>query len=184
MFIEWRAQEQAILVGTRTAAVDNPELTVRLVKGPNPIRIVIDKNLSLSPTLTLFDGTVKTLLVTEQPLADRPGCDVLRLTFDKSFVAKLLKSLCEQNITSLFVEGGATTLEWFLESNLWDEIRVFSSTAQFGSGVPAPGLPPGPFITTKVADDTLMMGINASLEQRLEITGAMKRLHSSIPSKI
>ena len=51
---QWRAEEDAILVGRITAKKDNPSLTVREGKGENPIRIVIDKNLKLSKDLNLF----------------------------------------------------------------------------------------------------------------------------------
>ena len=44
----WRAEEDAILVGRKTVVADNPSLTVRVCEGKNPIRIVIDKELSLN----------------------------------------------------------------------------------------------------------------------------------------
>ena len=59
---KWRSEEDAILVGRITAEKDNPSLTVREVKGKNPIRIVIDKDLKLSSDLNLFDSNTKTLI--------------------------------------------------------------------------------------------------------------------------
>ena len=58
----WRSQEDAILVGKKTALVDNPQLNVRLIEGRNPIRAVIDRNLKLPKTLNLFDNSIKTFV--------------------------------------------------------------------------------------------------------------------------
>ncbi|MBU3537242.1 dihydrofolate reductase family protein, partial [Alkalihalobacillus clausii] len=58
---KWRSEEAAILVGTNTALLDNPSLTVRLWKGPDPIRLVIDKELRLPASLRLFDGQAMTV---------------------------------------------------------------------------------------------------------------------------
>ena len=57
---KWRSEESAILIGTKTALKDDPLLTTRLWKGKNAIRIVIDKNLILPPTLKLFNADSKT----------------------------------------------------------------------------------------------------------------------------
>ena len=59
---KWRSEVDAIMVGTTTAALDNPELTNRLYYGKTPVRIVLDKNLRLSKSLKIFDGSVKTLV--------------------------------------------------------------------------------------------------------------------------
>ena len=55
-----RAEHQAILVGRKTALLDNPSLTVRDWYGKNPLRMVIDRELSLSSSLRLFDGSTPT----------------------------------------------------------------------------------------------------------------------------
>ena len=58
-----RAEQKAILVGRRTALLDNPSLTVREWYGQNPLRLVIDRQLTLPPHLHLLDGSTPTLLV-------------------------------------------------------------------------------------------------------------------------
>src|SRR5690606_3084793 len=60
---KWRAEEQAILVGTNTVIEDNPSLTTRDWNGKNPIRIVLDKNLRLPENVAVFDGKTKTILI-------------------------------------------------------------------------------------------------------------------------
>ncbi len=62
---KWRSEVDAIMVGTTTAALDNPELTNRLYYGKTPVRVVLDRHLSLSQSLKIFDGSVKTLVFSE-----------------------------------------------------------------------------------------------------------------------
>lgn len=61
-----RAEQKAILVGRRTALLDNPSLTVREWYGQNPLRLVIDRQLTLPSHLHLFDGSTPTLVFTEK----------------------------------------------------------------------------------------------------------------------
>ena len=63
---KWRSEVDAIMVGTTTAEVDNPELTNRFYFGKSPIRVVLDRNSRLSPDLKVFDGTVKTFIFSEE----------------------------------------------------------------------------------------------------------------------
>lgn len=62
---KWRSEVDAIMVGTTTAALDNPELTNRLYYGKTPVRVVLDRHLRLSESLKIFDGSVKTLVFSE-----------------------------------------------------------------------------------------------------------------------
>src|SRR5690606_11384736 len=59
---KWRSEEGAILVGKTTALVDNPNLTVREWSGKNPIRILIDKNLTVNADHSLMDLSVETIV--------------------------------------------------------------------------------------------------------------------------
>src|SRR5690606_22503789 len=60
---KWRAEEQAILVGTNTVIEDNPSLTVRDWTGENPIRIVLDKDLKLNSNYNVFNNEAQTVVV-------------------------------------------------------------------------------------------------------------------------
>ena len=62
---KWRAQEQAILVGTNTVKEDNPSLTVRDWTGNNPIRVVLNKYKKLSKDFSVFNNQAETLILTE-----------------------------------------------------------------------------------------------------------------------
>lgn len=70
-----RAEHSAIMIGTRTAQLDNPSLTVRQWHGRSPVRIVLDRRQALSSALHLFDNDVPTLVFTEQPHASHPDAE-------------------------------------------------------------------------------------------------------------
>ncbi len=133
-----RGEEDAILVGTRTALHDNPRLNVRDWPGRNPIRVVIDRNLSLPPTLYLFDGSQPTLCYNLLENRETEGATFIQLDAEADFLPQLLADLHRRRIQSLLVEGGAATLEGFLSAGLWDEIRLFRSPNSLGAGILAP----------------------------------------------
>ncbi len=132
-----RAEEDAILVGMRTAELDNPELSVRDWTGRSPIRIVIDRFLKLRDNLKLFDGSVQTLVYNVLKHEELKNYSLIKLE-EEDFLTHLLHDLCTRNIQSLIVEGGADTLRNFISAGLWDEARVFISPQTFQDGIRAP----------------------------------------------
>ena len=66
-------------------------------------------------------------------------------------------------IQSMIVEGGAQTIQSFIDADLWDEAAVFTGSAEFGNGLPAPKLNISPFSSKSVSDDRLLMYRNGSL---------------------
>lgn len=136
---KWRGEEDAILVGTRTARYDNPQLTAREWPGArNPVRVVIDRLVTLPPVLRLFDGTAPTLCYTTTEERESEGVAFVRLDPEGEFLPQLLADLHRRRLGSVLVEGGAATLQSFLESGLWDEIRLFRSPVSLGMGIAAP----------------------------------------------
>lgn len=133
----WRTEEDAVLVGMRTAQQDNPQLNVRDWTGRNPVRIVIDRFLKLSPKLHLFDGKQKTIRYNVLKHEEHPNVLFVRLD-EENFLQGLLHDLTKQKIQSVIVEGGLHTLNAFIEQNLWDEARIFTSREIFGKGIAAP----------------------------------------------
>jgi diaminohydroxyphosphoribosylaminopyrimidine deaminase / 5-amino-6-(5-phosphoribosylamino)uracil reductase len=134
---KWRGEEDAVLVGTQTAAHDNPQLNVRDWSGRDPIRIVIDRFLKLDQGLHLFDGKQKTICY--NVLKHEEGNNLLFVQLDKEdFIQGIVNDLYKRKIQSVIIEGGAHTLELFIKANLWDEARVFYSTQSFESGIAAP----------------------------------------------
>jgi diaminohydroxyphosphoribosylaminopyrimidine deaminase/5-amino-6-(5-phosphoribosylamino)uracil reductase len=134
---QWRAQEDAVLVGSQTALHDDPQLNVRDWTGRDPIRIVIDRSLKLQSTLRLFDGSQKTLCYNQVKNDLVNNTRYIKLDA-KDFIPDLVKDLYDQKIQSLIIEGGAQTLQHFFQVNLWDEARVFVSGQSFGKGIKAP----------------------------------------------
>lgn len=133
-----RAEHSAILVGTRTAKLDNPSLNVRNWYGRSPIRLVIDRKQSLSPTLHLFDGSVLTLVFTEHFQDALPNVEYLPIDFQQDILPQIMQILYERGIQSLLVEGGSTLLQSFIDAGLWDEAYVEESPRSLISGVKAP----------------------------------------------
>lgn len=151
---KWRSEEDAVLVGTGTALHDNPALTVRDWSGRNPIRIVIDRYSRLPQTLTLFDGQQQTICYTTTKNETHKNPEFVKLK-ESSFQQELLDDLFKRNIQSIIIEGGATILQQFINNNLWDEARIFTSSQEFGSGIPAPQFNGNLTATESVLDDTL-----------------------------
>ena len=133
-----RAEHSAILVGTRTAKLDNPSLNVRNWYGRSPIRLVIDRKQSLPPTLHLFDGSVLTLVFTEHFHDALPNVEYLPIDFQQDILPQIMQILYERGIQSLLVEGGSTLLQSFIDAGLWDEAYVEESPRSLISGVKAP----------------------------------------------
>ncbi len=138
---KWRSEEQAILVGSRTALYDNPRLNTRLWHGPSPLRLVIDKNLLLPPHLHLFDGSQPTVVYTYRHQEDREHLYFVQLQEDELILPQIMQDLHRRNVLSVMVEGGTFLLESLLQANLWDEALVFKSLHKtLGEGIKAPGM--------------------------------------------
>lgn len=134
-----RAEHQAIIVGTQTARLDNPSLNVRDWCGPQPLRIVIDKDLTLPRHLHLFDGSQPTLVVTEKN-ETIAGAMTLQVDFNQSILPQLMEELQRRNIQSLLVEGGSKLLQSFIDEGLWDEAYVELCPQVLGHGILSPSL--------------------------------------------
>lgn len=151
---KWRSEEDAIMVGTNTARYDDPSLTTRDWFGSNPIRIVVDRSLKLSKDLQLFDGSVKTTCFTEKTAVDRQNLKFIQLP--EVSPTNILRQLYLVGIHSLIIEGGSSLINSFIEENLWDEARVFTSKHSFGEGIDAPQIKSEPISIESVFDDQLV----------------------------
>jgi len=134
---KWRSEEDAILIGKNTAINDNPELTTRAVNGKNPIRIVIDKKLELPNDLKIFNNGSKTIVLNELKNEEKGSILCKKVNFS-SFFDDLWSICAENDILSIIIEGGAFTLNQFIEKELWDEARILTGKPFFAEGVIAP----------------------------------------------
>lgn len=133
-----RAENNAIMVGTETARVDDPRLTLHDWHGKNPIRVVLDRRLSLPQSIHLFDESVRTLVfTTSSSHADSVNMEYIVLPEEDYCLSCFLKELAQRNIQSLLVEGGARLHQSFIDEELWDEAYVEKSVKVLGSGVRA-----------------------------------------------
>lgn len=124
---KWRAEEQAILIGTQTAIDDNPKLNVRDWFGRNPIKIVLDQQNRIPKENYIFDCQQNLILLS--------GAEI---DFSSNVGKQVANFLYEKKITSVIIEGGYQTLKTFIDENLWDEARVFVSKVAFNEGTQAP----------------------------------------------
>ncbi len=146
-----RAKHEAIMVGAGTACRDDPRLTVRLVPGKDPIRVVVDSTLRTPLTAAVLAhgaaaGTV--LAVTERAPTDRCaeathlGATVLRLpveTEGRVDLKALLSELYASGVRSVLVEGGAALITSLLCNRLVDRLAVCVAPKILGSGIEAVG---------------------------------------------
>jgi len=136
---KWRAEEDAILVGTRTALIDNPELTVREWNGTHPKRILIDRNLSVPTSSAIYaaEGELIVFNAVKSEWTDHVKYIELE-NYDLYLPQNILYQLYLMDVQSLIIEGGTTTLQHFISAGLWDEARILTASHQWGAGVKAP----------------------------------------------
>jgi diaminohydroxyphosphoribosylaminopyrimidine deaminase/5-amino-6-(5-phosphoribosylamino)uracil reductase len=135
----WRSEEAAIMVGTNTALLDDPELSTRLWKGSSPVRLVLDKELRLPSSLKLFNQKVRTIVFNALKHEEQGNLLYYQLTGDESIVQQIVHALYQLNIQSVLVEGGAQLLQSFIDEGIWDEIRkIENRTLKIGNGLGVP----------------------------------------------
>lgn len=154
----WRAEEDAILVGTGTARIDNPSLTVRYWKGKNPIRILIDRDLIIHSHANIFDEKAETIVFNAKKTDWKNHIKHIELeNYGMYLPQSILYQLYLMDVQSIIIEGGAKTLASFIEAGLWDEARVFESKQELGSGIVAPKLHGKLVGKQMVANDLLLL---------------------------
>lgn len=137
----WRSQESAIMVGKNTAITDDPQLNNRLWPGPSPVRMVVDRKLSLPHTLKLFDNSQPTIVFNELQSETSGTTEWVKIETGDDGIQQMMHTLYERKIQSVLVEGGSVLLQSFLDSRLWDEARIITNTGlHLGSGVKSPAL--------------------------------------------
>ena len=119
-----RAENMAIMVGTRTALLDNPSLRVTRWSGRNPIRILPDRKGVVPRSYKIFSDDAETIVYKENT--------------DFGYI---LSDLAKKNIHSVLVEGGSILLSHILESGLWDEAHIEIAENTIKDGIKAPVIP-------------------------------------------
>ena len=158
---QWRAQEQAILIGYNTLINDNPLLTTRLASGKNPTRLVLSRTIELPTDLNVFNQDAKTIVF--NPLKDeaKNNIEFVKIDWNKK-VQEILEYCFKNNISSIIVEGGTNTIYNFMNNNAWDEAQVFvNPTKKFGHGISAPEINLNNITPINVGNDLLYTILNS-----------------------
>ena len=134
-----RVEEDAIMVATKTALLDDPHLTVTKWTGKNPVRVLLDRTLRVPADYRIFDGAARTIVFTNAQYADpsvlrtpplKQGRNIgdnvefVGIDFEGGVVRAVLDELYKRGVMSIIIEGGAQWLQTVIDSGLWDEARV------------------------------------------------------------
>lgn len=156
---KWRSEEAAILIGTNTALKDNPTLNTRDWLGKSPLRIVLDNQLRLPPTLSLFKNDYPTIIFNSIKNEEQTNLQFIKINFE-NVVLEVLKYLHQNQIQSVIIEGGSILLSSFIEAGLWDEARIFKSPIYLNNGVNAPKISGRLTKTFQIENDVLEELVN------------------------
>jgi diaminohydroxyphosphoribosylaminopyrimidine deaminase / 5-amino-6-(5-phosphoribosylamino)uracil reductase len=156
-----RAEEASILIGTETALHDNPSLTVRDWSGKSPLRLVIDRNGRLQSELRIFDKEVKTIIFTAEHALAENNPEYVPIDFNQDVIPQILMELYNRDVQSLYVEGGAITLQRFIDAGQWDEAHIFRGDVMLFKGKKAPLLSGRTIAQESLDDNLLTVVVNA-----------------------
>ncbi|RMG69753.1 MAG: riboflavin biosynthesis protein RibD, partial [Bacteroidetes bacterium] len=136
-----RAGHQAIAVGRRTAAIDNPRLNTRLFPGDSPLRVVFDRDLRLPRGLHLLQDGRPTLILNRRRSGEEGPIRYYQPQQWRDLRRLMVELYREQGLCSLMVEGGPFLLQGFLDQGVYDEIHLLRGPQTLGGGLPGPHLP-------------------------------------------
>lgn len=131
-----RSMADAIVVGAGTVKIDNPSLTTRHWSGISPLRVVLDRNLSIPSDCQLLNDGGKTLVYNEKK--EEVDNNVEWTKLDTTEPESWLRDLYHRGVTSVMVEGGANVLQQLLNAGIWNEIRIETAPTALGGGIKAP----------------------------------------------
>jgi diaminohydroxyphosphoribosylaminopyrimidine deaminase/5-amino-6-(5-phosphoribosylamino)uracil reductase len=139
MVHQLRSEVMGIMVGKNTLLNDNPNLTTRLVKGKNPIRIFIDKNLEVPLNFNIYNKEAETIVFNSLKEEVTENIKLIKFNFEENILKQISEKLYKLNIQSVLVEGGAFLLNDFINQKLHDEVIIYiNEKLNFGTGIKAP----------------------------------------------
>lgn len=179
---QYRHTHDAILVGVNTVIADNPRLTTRLRGGKNPIRVILDSTLRTPLDANVIqDGATETWIFTNNSVSDtliksytkHPLVRVFKMETNDVNVKDVLTKLYEEEIMSLYVEGGATVNNSFLREKVIDQFIVYIAPMLIG-GKRAPGIFNGLGIERLADALTLSLNEVTTIDGQIKIVAKRK----------
>ena len=125
-----RVEEDAIMVATKTALLDDPHLTVTKWTGRNPVRVLLDRSLRVPADYRIFDEAARTIVFCSQQSTVNSqrlvgdNVEFVGIDFEGDVVRAVMDELYKRGVMSIIIEGGAQWLQTVIDSGLWDEARV------------------------------------------------------------
>jgi diaminohydroxyphosphoribosylaminopyrimidine deaminase/5-amino-6-(5-phosphoribosylamino)uracil reductase len=162
-----RARHDAVLVGADTVIKDDPELTVRLIKGRNPLRVIVDSTIKIPYNARILKDqeNAKTLVATTSQSSVGRRSKLKEMGVETLIVGvndegrvdhrKLLAELGKRGVSSVLVEGGSKIITSFVRENLSDRLVVITAPKILGQGVEAIG-----DLGIKNVDDSIRLTLN------------------------
>ena len=147
-----RSEYDVVLVGAGTIKIDNPLLTVRNVRGRNPIRVIVDGRLSIPIKSKVIDSIdpQNTWIFTSSnanekkiKLLSEKGLRIFKIATKRQNrleLKKIITALAEQKITSILVEGGRNIFSQFLKEEMFDEVIILQAPKVLGGGIGLPNI--------------------------------------------
>ena len=145
---KWRSEEQAILIGAKTIREDNPRLTTRDWEGKNCDVYILSKK-SIRKDYKVFNQDSKVTIL---------NGDII--DFENDIVKQMCDKFYDDKIVSIIIEGGTKTLSNFLNSNTWDEMRIFKTQEKLGDGIKSPVIKSKAIKNIKIGNNELEYHLN------------------------
>ncbi|HMS70312.1 MAG TPA: bifunctional diaminohydroxyphosphoribosylaminopyrimidine deaminase/5-amino-6-(5-phosphoribosylamino)uracil reductase RibD [Saprospiraceae bacterium] len=123
---KWRSEVDGIMIGSRTAILDNPSLNTRLWPGKNPVRVIWDANLVIPRSNHIYNEVANTIILNKIK-DENVSENVTLVNVCKYSLKETLEVLFKMGINSILVEGGTATIRQFIEAGLWNEGRIITT---------------------------------------------------------
>lgn len=141
-----RAHVDAVVVGVGTIVADDPQLTVRRVDGPQPVRVIIDPRGRLPASARcLTVGDKPCVIVSDRERPAPTGAEMLIVTPSSEgrlAPSAIVQALFARGLTKILVEGGAATVSDFIAAGMIDRLHILVAPMILGSGIQGLSLPP------------------------------------------
>lgn len=145
---QFRSEVDAIMVGINTVLKDNPKLTSRLVKGKDPMKVVVDTELRMPLKCNLMKHPSKLIIATTNKAPKKKinkfyqkGVNVVVLKSKRNLVdlKELMKELGKKEIASVMIEGGAELNSSAIKDRIANKLLIFTAPKLVGNGLGAIG---------------------------------------------